>query len=95
MTTSINLSDLSGALPGAVATSPPAPADQRERRTISCAIRREWDKTIFDFTFPNRSEGMCVEVPALLDAQQCAQVVDLFVRECVAGRSTVMFACPE
>ena len=95
MTTSINLSDLSGALPGAVATSPPAPADQRERRTISCAIRREWDKTIFDFTFPNRSEGMCVEVPALLDAQQCAEVVNCFIRQCVSGPDTVMYDTPE
>lgn len=95
MTTSINLSDLSGVLPSAVATSPPAPADQRERRTISCAIRRESDKTIFEFTVPNHDEGMRIEMPALLDAQQCAQVVDCFIRQCVSGPDTVMYDTPE
>ena len=94
MATHIDLSDLNSALPGAEATAPP-PVTRQNATVVSCAISHQQDKTIFDFTFPNKTEGMCVEVPGLLDAQQCSTVVDLFVRECVAGRSTLMYACPE
>ena len=94
MATHIDLSDLNSALPGAQATAPP-PVTRQNATVISCAISHQQDKTIFDFTFPNRSEGMCVEVPALLDAQQCAEVVNCFIRQCVSGPDTVMYDTPE
>ena len=88
--THIDLRDLGDALPDSDSVIPPA-ATRQDATTISCACWIEDNKTIVDFSFPNLSEGLRLEVPYLLDAKQCESMVELFIRDCMSGRGPVRF----
>lgn len=81
MTTSINLSELHGALPSTDHAAP--------RLAITCSISHRDGKTVFDFD--RAGQGARIEIPAILDETQCGIVVQLFLQCAAPGHGTVIY----